>query len=239
MRSKPIISVALMILAVTLTACGTSTLAQVEPSEARTIQVIGRSQVFTTPDIARITIGVRTEGDEAAEAVASNNAAAQAVTDMIKEMGVAEKDIQTTNFSIYLRYEYNDRDRSSDPTYIVENSVLVTVRDLDKLGEVLDQVVGVGANSIYGVQFDVDDKTGSLAEARQAAVADARVQAEQLTQAAGVQLGAVKSINMETGYPSPVYFDQVRMDAPAEAGVPISPGQVSVSVQVTIIYEIR
>jgi uncharacterized protein len=239
MRRKPILIVSLIFLAMSLTACGTGALAQVEQPEARTIQVTGKSQVFTTPDIARITIGVRTEGEEAAEAVARNNVDAQAVIDKIQEMGVDEKDIQTTNFSIYLRYEYDDHGRTKSATYVVENSVLVTIRELDKLGEVLDQVVAVGANSIYGIQFDVEDKTGALAEARQEAVDDARTQAEQLTQAAGVQLGAVKTITTQTGYPSPVYYDRMSMEAPADAGIPISSGEVSVSVEVTIIYEIR
>ena len=111
MRSKPILMVFLILMAISLTACGTGALAQVEQPEARTIQVTGTSEVFTKPDIARITIGVRTEGEEAAEALNKNNADAQAVIDMIKEMGVGEEDVQTTNFSIYLRYEYDDRGR--------------------------------------------------------------------------------------------------------------------------------
>jgi uncharacterized protein YggE len=132
MRRKPILIVSLIFLAMSLTACGTGALAQVEQPEARTIQVTGKSQVFTTPDIARITIGVRTEGEEAAEAVARNNVDAQAMIDKIQEMGVDEKDIQTTNFSIYLRYEYDDHGRTKSATYVVENSVLVTIRELDK-----------------------------------------------------------------------------------------------------------
>ena len=239
MRSKPILMVFLILMAISLTACGTGALAQVEQPEARTIQVTGTSEVFTKPDIARITIGVRTEGEEAAEALNKNNADAQVVIDMIREMGVGEEDVQTTNFSIYLRYEYDDRGRIQGSVYVVENMVLVTVRELDNLGEMLDQVVALGANWLYGIQFDVDNKTAALAEARNKAVEDARAQAEQLTQAAGVQLGAVKSITTQTSYPSPVYFDKMRDAITAEAGVPISPGQVSVSMQVTIIYEIR
>lgn len=239
MRSKPILMVSLILMAISLTACGTGALAQVEQPEARTIQVTGTSEVFTKPDIVRITIGVRTEGEEAAEALNKNNADAQAVIDMIKEMGVGEEDVQTTNFSIYLRYEYDDRGRIQSSVYVVENMVLVTVRELDDLGGMLDQVVASGANWLYGIQFDVDNKTAALAEARNKAVEDARAQAEQLTQAAGVQLGPVKSITTQTSYPSPVYFDKMRDAIAAEAGVPISPGQVSVSMQVTIIYEIR
>ncbi|MFU8771114.1 MAG: SIMPL domain-containing protein [Anaerolineales bacterium] len=239
MRSKIILVVSLIVLALGVTACGSGALAQVEQPEARTIQVTGRSQIFTTPDIARITIGVRTEGDEAAEALTRNNSAAQQVIDMIVEMGVEERDIQTTNFSIYLRYDYDERGRPQSSTYVVENMVSVTVRELDMLGDLLDQVVASGANAIHGIQFEVDDKTAALAEARIEAVEDARVQAEQLAQAAGVALGVVRSITTQTSYPSPVYLEQMRMDVAAEAGVPISQGQVSVSMEVTVIYEIR
>jgi uncharacterized protein len=239
MHKKTILIVSLILLALGITACGSGALAQVEQPEARTIQVTGRSLVFTTPDIARVSIGVRTEGDEAAEALARNNIDAQRVIDMILAMGVEEKDVQTTNFSIYLRYDYDDRGRPQNAYYVVENVVSVTVRELDILGEMLDQVVTSGANTIHGIQFDVDDKTAALAEARVEAVADARAQAEQLTQAAGVQLGTVRTITTQTSYPSPVYLDSVRMEVAAEAGVPISQGQVSVSMEVTIIYEIR
>jgi uncharacterized protein len=240
MRNKSILIVSLILLALGLTACGSGTLAQVEQPEVRTIQVMGKSLVFTTPDIARITIGVRTEGDEAAEALTRNNLDAQQVIDMILAMGVEEKDVQTTNFSIYLSYDYDERGRPQRSFYVVENMVSVTVRELDILGDLLDQVVASGANTIHGIQFDVDDKTAALEEARVEAVADARAQAEQLAQAAGVQLGVVRSITTQTSYPSPFYFDQVRMEVAAEAdGVPISQGQVSVSMEVTIIYEIR
>jgi hypothetical protein len=249
MHTKTYLVVSLFVLAALLTGCAGAAFAQSETPTAqgeeakvtRTVTVTGSGKVYLTPDIAYITIGVHTEGENASEAVASNNQQAQQVIDALIAQGIAEKDIQTTNFSIYPQQEY---DTEGKPTgkikYIVDNSVFVTVRDIEKVGEVLDAAVKAGANSISGIQFDVADKTAALSEARAAAVKDAGVKAEELASAAGVTLGDVQTISEYTsGGPQPMYDIRAAAPMAEAASVPVQAGQMLLTVEVNMVYEIR
>jgi len=206
----------------------------------RTVTVIGSGKTTLTPDLAYISIGVHTENKDATEAVASNNSQSQKVADALKSFKIDAKDIQTTNFSIYPRQEYDSTGKPLGTTFVVDNTVYVTLRDIDQVGEVLDAAVQAGANSISGIQFDVADRTEALSLARQAAVADGRVQAEELADAAGVTLGPVQTITSYSSYPVPIEAKSgaVMMDA-AAANVPISPGQMILTVDVNIVYQIQ
>ena len=249
MRTKTYLIVSILVLAALLAGCAGAAFAQSETPAAqgdetkvtRTVTVTGSGKVYLTPDIAYITIGVHTEGENAAEAVASNNAQAQEVIDALLAQGIAERDIQTTNFSIYPQQEY---DTEGKPTgkikYIVDNSVFVTVRDITNVGDVLDAAVQAGANTISGIQFDVEDKTAALSEARKAAVNDAGVKAEELASAAGVTLGEVQTISEYTsGGPQPMYDMRAAAPMAEAASVPIQTGQMLLTVEVNMVYEIR
>ena len=150
-----------------------------EPSK-RTINVTGTGKVTLTPDIAYVSIGVHTEGKDAAEAVATNTSQSQKVVDALKTFKIDPKDIQTTNFSIYPQQQYDNEGKPQGITYVVDNTVYVTLRDIDQLGELLDAVVKAGSNSINSIQFDVADREAALSEARQLAVDNAQKQAEEL-----------------------------------------------------------
>jgi uncharacterized protein YggE len=234
--------IGLMLMAILLSACGAAVAQTASPSSEsqpeRTLTVTGNGKVFLTPDIANVSIGVHTEGTDAAEAVSTNNAQTQQVIEELKGMAVEAKDIQTTNFSIYPRQEYDNNGNLTGITYVVDNTVYVTVRDLSKIGDLLNKVVQLGANSISGIQFDVADRVKALSDARKAAVDNARAQAEELAQAAGVQLGPVQSIAISSSTPIPLAQSREALAAPA-AEVPISPGQLSISVDVTVVYEIQ
>jgi hypothetical protein len=125
-------------------------------------------------------------------------------------------------------------------TFAVDNTVSVTLRDLSKIGVLLDAAVTAGANSVYGISFDVEDKESALQEARAQAVANAKSQAEQLAQAAGITLGPVYSISYYNSYPSPMYYDSKGVGGASYANaVPISPGQLTITVDVSVSYEIK
>jgi hypothetical protein len=248
MRSKIYFLSGLLIFSTLLTSCAggasaqTTTPAPEGQKVTRTVSVTGSGKAILTPDIAYVTIGVHTENKNASEAVSANNSQTEKVIAAIKQQGVDEKDIQTTNFSIYPQQQYDPNGKpTGEITYIVDNSVYVTIRDLDKVGDVLDAAVQAGANSISGIQFDVADKTEALSEARQAAVNDARAKAEELATAAGVTLGDVQTISEGTGvYPVPMYDMRASAPMAAEAAsVPISPGQMTLTVDVSMVYEIR
>ncbi len=233
---------ALILTAILLGACSSS---QSEPTASstpppRSITVSGTGKVYLTPDIAAISIGVHNEDESAARAVDGNNVQAQKVIEVLLEMGVEEDDIQTSNFNIFAEQRDDESGDQAGTIYIVDNTVFVTVRELNKLGEIMGTVVEAGANSIFGIQFDVADKTQALSDARKAAVENAQIKAEELALAAGVPLGDVQSINESGGVPVPVFEGKGGRDFGADTGqVPESFGQLSLTVEVSVVYNIR
>jgi len=234
MRTKLFLIVTVLALALVLSACGPSS-----PAAARTLSVSGNGMVYLTPDIAYIYIGVHTEDADIAAAVQSNNAQTQALVDALKNLGVAEADIQTSNFSVYSSKNYTPDGLLGPTTYSVDNTVYVTVRDLSKLGSLLNTAVATGANNINSITFDVSDKSAALAEARQLAMQNADAIAQELAETAGVSVGAIQSITYSEYYPS-AYYGMGGGGASLEGSVaPISPGQLQVQVQVNVTYAIK
>lgn len=231
----------LLALAVLLAACRPTTIySQAAPPE-RTITVTGSGMVTLTPDTAYVSIGVHTQDASASAAINANNSRAEAVIRAIRSFGVEERDIQTTNFSIYPQPVYDDNYNQIGVTYVVDNTVYVTVRDLDVLGELLDASVRAGATTIGSISFDVADRTEALSQARLAAVENARRQAEELASATGVTLGEVQTISYYDSTPLP-YTDFARLNAPmAEmaASVPVQAGTLQITTTVTIVYSLR
>ena len=173
MRNKTLLVSVILLVALALGACSPTIVADVAPP-VRTLNVNGTGQVFLSPDIAYIYVGVHTEEDTAAEAVAVSNEETQKVIEALKEAGIAAKDIRTTNFSIWPNQQYSPDGQPLGTRYVVDNSVFVTVRKLDNLGDLLDAAVEAGANSINSIQFDVSDKTEALKKAREEAVKNAK-----------------------------------------------------------------
>lgn len=241
MRKNNLFVFGIVLAALALGACSPTIVAEPAPAP-RSLNVTGTGQVFLNPDIAYIYIGVHTERDTAAEAVRANNQETQRVIEALKEAGVKAGDLRTTNFSIWPNQQYSPDGLPTSTRYVVDNSVFVTVRDLDSLGDLLDAAVAAGANSINSVQFDVADKTEALKKARDEAVEDAREQAQELAEASGVGLGEIQSIGFYDAMPVP-YLDTYGKGGGggmAEAAtVPIQPGQLTLTVTVNVAYEIE
>ena len=125
---------------------------------------------------------------------------------------------------------------------MTDNTVYVTMHDISMIGDLLDASINAGANNIYGITFDVQDKETALATGRDQATADAQAQADELAKAAGATLGAVQSINYYSSAPTPIYYD-TKAAAPAAVGgggsVPISSGQLTLTVSVSVSYALR
>jgi len=242
MRTK-YFAFALLVFALALSACAPAGPTTINAAPAvRSLNVNGVGQVYLTPDIAYIYVGVHTEGATASEAVEENKTQTNAVIEALKAAGVDEKDIRTTNFSIWPSQQYGPDGLAIGTVVMVDNNVYVVVRDLDGLGDLLDSVITAGANSINSIQFDVADKTEAVKEARVKAVEDARTQAGELAGAAGVTLGDIQGISFFDNSPYPMYEGKgggggvMYADA---AAVPIQPGQLSISVSVNVTYEIK
>ena len=205
----------------------------------RSIVTSGTGRVSIVPDIASINIGVRTEAELVTEALEGNTAQANAISSVLQELGIAEEDIQTSNFNIYPTERYDPMTGRVEGRYfVVENMVNVTVRDLGSLGEVLSAVVEAGANNIYGISFDVEDRDAAVAEALELAIADAQTKAQSIAEAAGVELGELIHISVSSGG-SPITYYDAKGGAYSEAAVPIAAGTLIITMECNLSYEIQ
>lgn len=240
MRTKFLVF-AVLAFTLILSACGPTTINQAAQPVTRTLNVNGVGSIDLTPDIAYIYIGVHDEAATASEAVDSNKTQTTAVINAIKKAGVDAKDIRTTNFSIYPSQQYGPDGTVTGTIYMVDNSVYVTVRNLDVLGNLLDAAITAGANSVNSIQFDVADKTAAVKEARAKAVADAKSQAQEMADAAGITLGDIQNLSFYENSPMPMLSGKGGGGGgmTADVAVPIQPGQLTISVNVSITYSIK
>jgi uncharacterized protein YggE len=242
MKTKFYLVAVVALLALLVSACGPTTINQAAQPPLRSVSVSGAGTAYLVPDIAYIYVGVHTEKPSAAEAVDENNAQTQKMIDALREFGIDAKDIRTTSFSIWPQDKYDPM--TGTPTgqkvYVVDNTVYVTIRDLDKLGELLDTVIAAGANTVNSIQFDVANKDEALKQARADAVKDAKEKAQELADAAGVKLGDVQTIGFFDSVSYPVFDGKGGGGGvAAEAAVPIQPGQLTFTVTVNVTYEIK
>ena len=204
----------------------------------RQITASGQGKVYLTPDVAFVQIGVESRSDQVANALSENNAQTESVSSTLQELGVEAKDIQTSAFNIFPQQEYNQLGEMTGTVYVVNNTVYVTVRDLQSLGKLLDAVVRSGANNIYGIQFDVQDKAKAISEARKLAINDAKANAQEIAAAADIELGDLITLNVyNMGGPVPM-FDG-KGGAGFDASVPVSAGQLTMTMNADLTYEIK
>ena len=238
MQTKLTLLVPVLVVALVLSACGTA------PAQARTMNVSGNGTVYLTPDIATIYIGVHTDDVDLANAVSKNNTQTQALVDALKKAGVAGKDIQTSNFSVYTSAnggidKMTGQVIPNGTNYSVDNTVYVTIRDLTKLGSLLNTAVGAGANSINSITFDVADKSAAMVQARQKAMTNAGNLAAELAKTAGLKLGEIQNVTYSDNSPMPYYGMGGGGASAPNVSVPIQPGQTQISVTVSVTYVIQ
>ena len=210
--------------------------------------ITGHGEVKVAPDVAYLTLGTQTRAKTAAEALAANTKAMRAVFDLLQsKFGVAEKDMATSNFAITPVYEHYP-EQPGKPTppprlvgYEVSNTLTVRVRDLEKLGAIIDAVVHAGANRIQGIGFGFADRRKLLDEARRRAVEDAKARAKLYAEAVGFTLGPVVEVREGGMRPLPVRRMKFAraMAMEAAAPVPVARGEQSVAVDVTITWLAR
>ncbi|HVM72672.1 MAG TPA: SIMPL domain-containing protein [Anaerolineales bacterium] len=238
MRTKLSVFAFILVLALALSACASAA------AQPRTLAVTGSGTVYLTPDIAYIYIGVHTEDPNLASAVSNNNTQAQALVDALKNAGIAAKDIQTSNFSVYSNNNPSIDKTTGQPItggyYAVDNTVYVTLRDLSHMGKILNTAVSSGANNINSITFDVADKTAAQQQARQKAMANAGSLAAELAKTAGLKLGDIQNVSYsDTSVPYYGYGMGGGGSSAPNASVPIQPGQTQVSVSVSVTYALK
>lgn len=207
------------------------------------ISVTGQGKVSGKPDVAKLTLGVKAEADTVQKARDQAAVSLDGIVKSLKNNGVADKDIQTQQLSIQPQYDYNNGSQKLRG-FQVTNILNVTLRDINKTSQVVDDAVRAGGNetTIDGLAFTIDNPEDLKKQAREKAVADAKSKAETLAQVAGVSLGAAMNIS-ENSY-APVYYEtrsaQGAIAASDSGGpTPIQPGELDITVEVGITWAIK
>lgn len=205
------------------------------------VVVVGSAQASAEPEIAEVIFGVELRGDDPAALVDEAAGKIDQAIAAAKESGVADADIRTTGYNLWVETVY-DPDRGT-PTgeviYHISHYLQATVRDMDRLGGMLAAVVSAGANTISGVNFTVEDTEALIDQARQDALKDAQARAEAMADGLGIELGKPVQVSEVSGS-YPVYDGIGGMGGAMEAAAPsIVPGSFSVSVSIQVVYEIR
>jgi uncharacterized protein YggE len=210
--------------------------AQAEVIPPAAISVTGEATVSVPPDLAQIDGGVTSEAKTAREASDANNAAMGKVLLALKGAGIEEKDFQTSRLSLQPQSAPNRTGPSAIVGYRASNRVTIRLRDVTKVANVIDTLVGAGANEIGGINFMVSQASKLLDEARERAVADARRKAEIYAKAAGVTLGAPLSIS-EEGNAAPIPYRRMAVGMAATA--PVAQGEETLQVNVSVSWAIK
>jgi uncharacterized protein len=203
----------------------------------RFVSVSATGSVVAVPDTAYITAGVLTEGDTARDALSRNNVATAKLIDGLKAAGIAANDIQTSQLSVSPRYTQPKEGRPATVNgYTVSNQVRVTVRDVKRLGDILDQAITLGANQMHGIAFEVSTAESLKDDARKVAMQNARRRAELYATAAGAQLGPVLRISEDV---RDVAGPMTQKSRVALSGVPVEAGTQTLEVEVHVTYALK
>jgi hypothetical protein len=204
----------------------------------RTVSVSASGTVTAEPDIAHISAGVTTEGDTAKDAIARNSAVMAKLIEGLKGAGIAARDIQTTTLQVEPRYtQPKDGRPGAISGYRVVNQVRLTVREVKRLGDILDQSIALGANQINSIGFDVANAETLKDEARKQAMVNAKRRAELYATAAGVQLGQV--LRISEGVVGDFAMRPMAGARSMATSVPIEAGTRTLTVHVDVTYALR
>jgi uncharacterized protein YggE len=230
-------------------------------NDAQGIRVQGEGQIAVTPDMASVVLGVELQGEDVGQLRNEANSRMNAVIEGLQADGIPEDDIQTARYELFAMHEpprpVPDEEPAVEPDepaidedvadedevvrYRLVHQVQVSVRDIDATGEIIDNALDNGANSVGHVHFEVEDREGAIQQARENAVENALEQAEHLAELSGVALGQPTHVTESSPSVPPVRPDQpvVDVEVPDEAVAPIEPGENIITVHVEIIYAIN
>lgn len=206
--------------------------------EQKLVSVQGEGIINVTPNIAYVTLGVETSNKEMTVAQAENKEKMNAIMDELKKFGIPEKDIKTTNYSVYPDYQWQ-QEKSVLVGYRVVNQVRVKISKIDDTGKILDAVAAKGANTVNGIEFTVEDSSKAYQDALKLALKNAEAKAKVMVGEFGyTKVTPVTIIEGSQGYTPIVDWDAKRMAVAEAAGeTPISAGQLEIRAQVNVSFE--
>ncbi|MFD0737729.1 SIMPL domain-containing protein [Lysobacter koreensis] len=203
------------------------------------LSVSAMAEAKRVPDIATLSAGVVTQAADANAAMRANAEQMAKVVAAIKAAGIAERDVQTSGVNLNPQYRYAENQPPVITGYQASNNVNLTVRDISKLGKILDALVATGANQVNGPSFDVDDKESAFDEARRSAIEKAQARAQMYAKTLGMRVRRIVSISEGGGYgpPRPMPMMAMAMEK-AQADTSISPGENTLSVNLDVVFEL-
>ena len=232
---KKTVHILTLVCALFLMSCSAAFAAPQQETPRPTLSVDGQGTGTAAPDMATVTIGVTTQGKDAAKAQNDNAWVSNQIQAAVRGLGIAEKDIQTRNYSFYPNYS-TDKDRRNEVTgYTVNNSVIVVVRDIKLTGKVIDAALNNGANEINSLDFSASDTKAVRKVALLNAVQDARDKADIIAKGLGKRIVGIQNVSESTGYLETRRFGgNMLMAVAKDAATPIAPGSLSLTANVHI-----
>ncbi|SDK79731.1 SIMPL domain-containing protein [Paracoccus chinensis] len=208
-------------------------------AQAPTINVQGEGRASVAPDLATVSLGVTTQAPTAAQAMSDNATRQTAIIEALRAQGVAPADLQTQGLSLSPLQDYSREGQPPVITgYQAQNIVTARIRDLPRLGAILDTMVGAGATDVQGITFSREDAAATEDRARTEAVTEARRRAEVIARAAGMELGPLVSLTDTSMTQGPRPMAMMARAADAEASTPVEAGELTLSAQVTGVWSL-
>ena len=203
------------------------------------LSVTARAEASRVPDVASLSTGVVTQAADANAALKANSAQMARVVAAIRAAGIAERDIQTSGISIHPQYRHSENQPPVITGYQASNTVSLKVRDIARLGEVLDALVASGANQVHGPSFEIDQPEAVYDEARREALKLAQARAAMYAQSLGLRVRRIVSISEGSGFqpPMPMVMKSMAMDARMESA-PVAPGETTLSASLDVVFEL-
>jgi len=213
--------------------------------QKRLLPVTASAEIKAIPNKATITAGVVTEGKNASETATENAAKMTTVFEALKGAGIPSNDIKTSHLSLSPRYDYESRKKPRIVGYSANNIITVNTQDLNKVSSILDALVRAGSNNISNVQFSLSDPEAQKAKVLEDAIKKARAKAQLIARSAGVTLGSLQSIKVDSSGYSPYNrsYDEVVVTSSGGGGggvpTPVSHGELTVNATVNLVYEMQ
>lgn len=240
-KLQPFVIVALL-LAISISGCAGGAGAPVNSQGyLDTITTTGYGEAYGKPDMAQVQFGYSAVDTSIGTALEASNGAVERIKQAMLQIGIAEADIQTTNFSVWPEEQYDPMtdQPSGERKYRVENTIQVIIREISKVAEVIETGLDNGANNVYGLTFSIDDTSEIAKQARSAAVADTRQRAEQLASEIGAALGEVRIMTEISTYGAYPVMRTAAETAVGGGAPSISEGQLVLTIEVNVTYDIQ
>ena len=245
MKKSQVFLASLLILAISAIVITALSLAY-RTNEQDRFSITGSGTVYAKADIANIEVGLKTGAKKtAAEATTESTNKMNEIVNELKQLGIEEKDIKTSNYNLSPVYNYTNDKGQELVGYEVTQSLNVKIRDLAKIGDVISKTTGKGANQIGNINFTIDDEFALKNQARELAIQKAQEKAVLIANQSGMKLGKVKSVVESSDYNPPIMYSYANAKMESSAGADaitapsIQSGQNEIKVEITLVYEVK